>query len=102
MTDFEKRAIVEEEKQLKYYSVKADNEQTNITEKKLLLNMSIIEIMGNISQTIIDILNELCDIQHLTIKEIIIIFFKDDRMIYLGLVAIFISLSLYLIDITGN
>ena len=51
--------------------------------------------------TIIDILNDLTDLtdNNKDINSLVYIFFKQDRMIYLGILVILISIFIYLIDI---
>ena len=47
-TVYEKNAIVEEEKFLKYNSIKADNDNVNDTENELLINLSLSTIWKNL------------------------------------------------------
>ena len=100
-TVYEKNAIVEEEKFLKYNSIKADNDNVNDTENELLINLSLSTIWKNLYNTIIDILNDLTDLtdNNKDINSLVYIFFKQDRMIYLGILVILISIFIYLIDI---
>lgn len=100
MGDFEKQAINNEEQQLKYYTIKANQEVSEHIQHMLLLNMSISEILQRMSQTVIDIINDLTNTDDLNLRNVIIILFKGDRMVYIGLILILIALSFYLIDIT--
>ena len=99
-TVYEKNAIVEEEKFLKYNSIKADNDNVNDTENELLINLSLSTIWKNLYNTIIDILNDLTDLtDNKYINSLVYIFFKQDRMIYLDILVILISIFIYMIDI---
>lgn len=63
-----------------------------------IYNQNISNIMINLKNTINDILNDLIiDIVHLRFN--INIFFKDDRIFYVGLIFIFIGLLLYIFNL---
>lgn len=98
MSNFEKNAIDKENQTLKYYTSKSNIEQTTDAENKQIFNMSLSSIAANISVTIISIINELLDPNR---QGIVQIFFKEDRMVYIGLTILLVSLGLYIIDITS-
>lgn len=68
-----------------------------------IYNLSIKQIFNNFSNTIIDILNEITllfnNINNITFNDFINIFIKEDRLIYIGILSILISISLYIINI---
>jgi hypothetical protein len=69
------------------------NEENN-KPKIPLYNLSILDILINIKNTINDILNDfIIDLFHLRFN--INIFLKDDRLFYIGLIIIIICIILY-------
>lgn len=101
LTQFEIDTLTEHERRLKYYTAEANKENKVKEEKNLFINLSIVQIFHNLSQVIISILNELMLINKDTPKsEIFLIFVKNDRLIYLGLLVVLIGLGMYIIDIT--
>ena len=79
------------------------------------LNLSLLEIFKNTSTTILDIIHEIALILEIDknnyekwwelylykLREIYIIITKKDRLIYLGLILIFLSLVVYFIEISS-
>ena len=68
-------------------------------EKDKFYNLSLKQIFINLSNTLILIINDIIDIDSKSknnIKLYIDILFKDDRIIYVGIFLIFISIILYL------
>jgi hypothetical protein len=61
----------------------------------------ITSIMNNMSQTFIDIMQEIINTnyQNITLSDFIYIFIKDDRLLYVGLLLVLISFSIYLLEI---
>ncbi len=101
MSHYQEQAVMHEEQHLKNISEKTNTLNEITIEDNLFINLSLKEIMSNMSATIITIINELLDPKlKKTLANLITIFFKDDRMIYLGLFVVFIGLGLYIIDIT--
>lgn len=91
-TEYEERALENEGALLKYYSNKANYDQNETHEDRKLINLSLAEIAANISNTIITIINELLDPEkNNSFRSVLEIFFKGDRMIYLGIVIIIVS-----------
>ena len=92
-TEYEERALKNEGALLKYYSNKASYDQNESHEDRKLINLSLAEIAANISDTIITIINELLDPEkNSSLRSIVEIFFKGDRMIYLGMIIIAVSI----------
>jgi len=101
-SDVEENAIKNENKLLNYYTDKANYDQEQAETGKRIVHLSLLEIAQNISTTIIAIINELVDP---TVKKdtngLLEIFFKGDRMIYIGITALLVALGLYFIDISS-
>ena len=101
MSSYHENAEAHELESLKHLADKKNQEQEKDIEHKLFVNLSLREIMSNMSTTIIMIINELLDPKiKKSSSNLITIFFQDDRMIYLGLFVALIGLGIYLIDIT--
>jgi hypothetical protein len=83
----------------------AQKEMHNSNYNNRLYNLSISTIFTNLSNTTIDIINELFNYTNnntkYEINKIMYIFTKDDRSIYIGVIFIILSLTLYFIDITN-
>ncbi len=95
---FQKKAIDVENTKLTYYTEKAKEDAVQTQEENLFINLSISEILKNISRTFIDIMN---DITKEGPRDLIRIIGRGDRMIYVGIIILFISFSIYLVDITA-
>lgn len=75
----------------------ANEKENEKHENKLFVNLSIKEIFYNLIDTIIDILNELLDLpEKRDINNYLEIFFQKDRMIYVGIFLIIISILFYI------
>jgi hypothetical protein len=100
---FERKVLETENKNLTYYTEKTNKEAIQQKTENLFINLSIKEILINLSKTFVGILNDLLTPGNLSLTggRIIDILFKEDRMIYVGLLILFISFSIYLIDITS-
>jgi hypothetical protein len=73
------------------------NEQENV-KHTYIYNQNIYEILINLKNTINNILNDLfIDLVHLRFN--IHIFFKDDRIFYVGLIFIIVGLIVYLFNL---
>jgi len=101
-SNFEQQALKHESANLKYYTSKANEEQEQERENKYITNLSLTEIASNISLTFILIINELLD-SNITkdTNSVINIFFKDNRMLYIGLTVLLVAFGIYIIDITS-
>lgn len=98
---YQEQAIINESEQLNYLNEQEEVNMNTVENNKLLLHLSISQILSNISTTIIVVISELLDPKiHKSLENIFEIFFKDDRMIYLGLTLIIISVAVYLVDST--
>jgi hypothetical protein len=90
-----------EEDRLTHYTQRATLEQEKEITDHLLVNMSITEIMTGVSQTIIEIINEVVSGEIKTLKQLAISLFKGERMIYIGVLTVMIAFAFYIMDLTG-
>ncbi len=97
---YEKKVINEENKQLIYFTERSQTERNAEVSNKLFLNLSIKEILQNMSLVFVSIINELVSGQAHNMSDYIMIFFKESRMIYVGLVVLFVAFSIYIVDVT--
>ena len=95
---FEKKVADAENIKLTYYTEKAKEETDKTQEENLFINLSISQIMKNIARTFIDIMN---DLVREGPRDLIRILGREDRMIYVGIIILFITFCIYLVDITG-
>lgn len=101
LNKFEVKAMEDQQRRLKYFSDKTNEELQEKQEKELFINLSLITLFSKLSSTIIAIINELLVInQDTRFSDVVYIFVKEDRLIYLGMLLIIISIAVYLIDIT--
>lgn len=102
LTDYEIRSMEEQQRRLKYFTDTTNEELQQKQEQQLFINLSLVDLLSNMSKTIITIINELIDInQDTTWNDVILIFIKNDRLVYIGILLIIVSLCIYLIDITN-
>lgn len=103
LNEFEIKSMEEQQRRLKYFTDTTNEEQQQQQEKEVFINLSLVTIFSKLSTTIITIINELLEINNETrFSDIIYIFVKDDRLIYLGILFVIISIAIFLIDITGQ
>jgi len=104
-TDYEKLKISEQYNKLynKIYEVNKQNVESH--ENKKIYNLSIYQLLQNSIQVYIDILHDLSiffsdDNKEKSINKLGYIFIKNDNLLYVGILILFISFLLWLIDIT--
>lgn len=96
---FESSVIDLESSKLKYYADKTNQLQEEDINKNLFINQSLTIIIHKVFTTIIDILNDLTKIS--SPKEMLLIFVKSDRLIYVGIIGIIIAFCMYIVDVGG-
>jgi hypothetical protein len=102
MTDFEFTSMESQRKKLQYFTDKTNEESKQEQDSKIFINLSLVQLLSHMSSTIIDILNDLTNMEHnIAISEIIYIFVQKDRLIYIGILIVIISLMIYILDITS-
>jgi hypothetical protein len=101
LNDQEIQAMEDQQRKLKYFTDTTNEELQQQQEKELFINLSLVTLFSKMSSTIIDIINELLQVtRDSQMNEIIFIFIQKDRLIYLGMLFVIISLAMYLIDVT--
>lgn len=96
---FESNTIAIENDKLRYYSEKTNELLHKDVDDHLFINQSLTTIVHKVFATMIDILNDLTKTS--SPKEMLLIFVKGDRLIYIGIVGLLIAFSMYVIDIAG-
>lgn len=98
---YQRKVEQHEKDQLTYYTDRANAKKEQEESSKLFVNLSVKQIIQGLSSTIIDIVNDLVSGEVQTFKGLIAVFFYGDRMIYLGVLLVLLSFTIYLIDITS-
>ncbi len=102
LTLYEIDSMKEEQRRLHYFSDESNKELMQIQDNSLFINLSLVDLFKNLSLTIILIINELLEItQETSLNDIILIFIKHDRLVYIGFIFIIIAFSIYVVDITN-
>ena len=102
-SDYQKLKLAEQYNELYSKQFTANMENEKIVENKKIFNLSLKDLFKNTSVTLSDLLNDLViyyNQEHKTLNEFILIFTKQQRLIYLGLLFILFAFSLWLIDIS--
>ena len=102
-SDYQKLKLAEQYNELYSKQFTTNNENEKIVENKKIFNLSLKDLFKNTSVTLSDLLNDLViyyNQEHKTLNEFILIFTKQQRLIYLGLLLILFAFSLWLIDIS--
>ena len=102
-SDYQKLKLAEQYNELYSKQFTTNNENEKIVENKKIFNLSLKDLFKNTSVTLSDLLNDLViyyNQEHKTLNEFILIFTKQQRLIYLGLILILFAFSLWLIDIS--
>jgi len=102
-SDYQKLKLAEQYNELysKQFTTNMENEK--IVENKKIFNLSLNDLFKNTSVTLSDLLNDLViyyNQDHKTLNEFILIFTKQQRLIYLGLILVLFAFSLWLIDVS--
>ena len=97
--------LIKEQQKLNYYTVKENKENSKKEAKRTIENMTIIEIFQNISITFNKIIGEILNMENdgmtVTVYNILNIFLKEDRALYIGLVILLTALGIFIVDITS-
>lgn len=97
--------LIKEQQKLKYYTTKDNEENAKKESKRTIENMTIMEVFQNISVTFNVIIGEILNMDKnnvpVTFKNVLEIFFKDDRSLYIGLVMLLTCIGIFIIDITS-
>ena len=96
---FETRVLETEGQKLKYYSEKTNRMEDLKENEKLFINLSLKDILINISSSVISIINEIIEKGIKTPHDLITIIGRGDRLIYVGIIILFITFGVYVVDI---
>lgn len=104
LNDYEKYQLKQQYNKL-YTNTEIENDKNKQDKmNQRFYNLSLKQILNNLSLTLIKIINETSiymEKSDRTTKELIDIFTKDDRMIYVGILLIILSLGIFFINISS-
>lgn len=103
-SDFDKFLISKQQESLKKKSLKATAQSIKDKENENFYNLSMKQVLQNTTKTLVAVINDMViflNDQHKTFGKLFDIFTKSDRLIYVGLVLMFISVVLYFIMVTS-
>ena len=96
--------LIKEQQKLKYYTNKDNEENKNKETKRTIESMTIMEVFQNISLTFNKIIGELLNMEKdnisVTVYNVLEIFLKEDRALYIGIVILLTCIGIFIIDIT--
>lgn len=102
-SDFEKLKQAQQYNELYSLQYKKNQEMKKIKDNKNIYNLSINILLQNLSTVTMNIIEDITifiNEKDKSINKFFIIFTKDDRLLYVGILLIIISLSLWFIDIS--
>ena len=102
-SDYQKLKNAEQENQLKSLQYQENENAKIIKENKNVYNMSLHSLFVRLSKVSIELVEDLTiwlNQKEKTYNNFFIIFTKDDRLIYVGILLLLLSLSLWFIDIS--
>jgi hypothetical protein len=97
---FQRKVLETENQKLTYYTEKANKSASEEKTENLFINLSLKQIFINLTTAFVGILNDILT-PGFEFRNILSVLTKEDRLIYVGMVILFVSFSIYLIDITG-
>lgn len=102
-SDYQKLKLAEQYNELytKQYNIKKDNYK--IIEDKKIFNLSLYDLFKNSSDVLSNLLNDIVvfiNQKDKTLNGFFLIFTKRERLIYVGLLVVFIAFALWLIDVS--
>lgn len=104
-TDYEKLKIAEQYNKLYSTVYDANKKNAEVYENKKIYNLSLSELINKSGSVYINLLNDLSiyfskDNNDKSINKLGLIFTKEDNLLYIGVIILFASFLLWLIDIT--
>ena len=97
--------LIKEQQKLKHYTYKDNEENKNKEAKRTIENMTIMEVLQNISLTFNAIIGEILNMEKnnvsVTAYNVLDIFFKEDRPLYIGIVILLTCIGIFIIDVTS-
>ena len=107
LNDIDNKKFIEEtiEKKFNQFIQEVPNLKRDISKEIEIendfFNFSIIDTYQNMMQTIIDIINDvirILDNKQNIFKNLLLIFFNENRLFYIGIILIILSFVIYFID----
>lgn len=98
LSDREKRAWVNEYDKLKHYSELANDEQDREVEGERITDLSARRIAERVSVTVNNLISDLLNPDVPKTPDLL---FKEDRLIYLGILVLAISFVFYFIEVSS-
>ena len=104
-TDYEKLKIAEQYNKLYSNIYDVNKKNAEVYENKKIYNLSLSELINKSGTVYINLLNDLSiyfskDNNDKSINKLGLIFTKEDNLLYIGVMILFASFLLWLIDIT--
>ena len=102
-SDFEKLKQAQQNNELNMLSYQENEKEKVLKENKNIYNMSINSLFSKLSTVSMELLEDLTifiNQKNKNVNNFFIIFTKDDRLIYVGILLILLAMSLWFIDIT--
>lgn len=103
-SDYEKLKQVQQNNELNMLSYQENEKAKIIHENKNIYNMSIYSLFKKVSSVSMELIEDITiylSQKNKNINNFFIIFTKDDRLIYVGILFILLAMSLWFIDITN-
>jgi hypothetical protein len=97
MVSYQRAVELNEQDALTYYTQRANTRRSD--SQVLFVDLTLKQIIRNMSQTFVEILNELVSGQVQTKEQLVMTFFKGDRMVYIGTLLVLVALVIYVSDI---
>lgn len=102
-SDYEKLKNLQQENELKSLQYKENEKAKVIKENKNIYNMSIYSLFKRLSKVSMEIMEDVTiyiSQKDQNINNFFIIFTKEDRLIYVGILLLLLSIGLWFIDIS--
>ena len=102
-SNFQKLQNAEQKNQLKSLQYQENEKQKEIKKNENIYDMSLNNLFKNLSKVSISLVEDLSiyiNQKDKNINNFFIIFTKDDRLIYVGILFLLLSMSLWFIDIS--
>jgi len=103
-SDFEKLKQAQQYNQLYSMQYKKNEEMKQLKENKNIYNLSINSLLKNLSMVSMNLLEDLTifiNSKDKSINKFFLIFTKEDRLLYVGILLIILSMALWFIDISN-
>lgn len=100
LSKYEKRQIAFDKRRLNYWSKRANTEREEKGNR--LLNLTIKELFERMSNALIELLEDVTELEGSSLFRMgswVELLVKKDRMIYIGLMLVMVSLLMYLVNV---